>query len=368
MSKLHYCSNGTSVTEQVIIYQRSRNMNDFLPIQSYYEHFKDHWYSQVEDYLDRNTFNSEFDYRLCKAVESFKVETADNIARKMGYTRLGAFNGWFYKILVNWKSNIKTSSFRLKSRPSVQCPVCHRYVPRIDAIHLEHFKNISDLPKYFVFKNEIFETSVMPRVNAISWGEKTNEKWKALQHADTKIYTKDRKRVAWPWRLPDGTKGVMCPFMKKVIPLITVDYIRTLSDKHSRYANPVSWEYFVEQFPASLIQSEVYSLDHAVFDQQSDSVALHDHVCFNNRVKQTHYGFDYNQLCSGVVPFEFEHSFAIIDKNCSDETDRDVLKLVAVGYTFDDIADTLELDKKEVRRRVRNVKSGMESLVNLLVD
>ena len=118
MSRLHYCWNGRPVTDQVILYQETRDNKDYLPIQIYYDDYKDHWFSQIEDYMDRQEFESDFDYKLACAVNSFEKEKAKKLQVEKGYNPIGAFNGLFYQILSNWKSNIKTSSFRLKKRPA----------------------------------------------------------------------------------------------------------------------------------------------------------------------------------------------------------------------------------------------------------
>lgn len=372
MSRLHYCKNGVPVTNQVLAYQSTRDPDDYLPIQEYYNDYKDHWFGQVDDYIDRTTFESDFDYKLCRAVDSFKIETADDISAKKGYTkradtRVGAFNGWFYKILANWKSNIKTSSFRLKKRPPTQCPICGRFVGRIDVEHLQHYRGISDLPKYFTYKGEIYETSAVPRVNAITWGSRTLTKWRALQKADFKPFASEKKRVEWLWRTLDGKKGVMCPFTKKVIPQITVEYIRTLDDRYSRYAEPFSWEDFAERYPSSLIQMEIGSLEHTVFETGEDGESLKNHVSTDHRVKNRSSGFDYDQMCRGVIPPEFEHAFDAINKTVSNESDRQILKLIAVGYSVDDVAETLEMDKKEVRKRIRNVRDNASDMKKMLV-
>lgn len=364
MSKLHYCLNGTSVTDQVLKFQKSNNSLDYDQVKKYYDEYKEHWYSQISDYMDRTTFDSEFDFKLCRAVESFKIETADSIAASKGYTRLGAFNGWFYKILSNWKSNVKTSTFRLKKRPPVQCPVCGRYVTRIDSEHLEHFRSISDLPKYFVHDNEIFETSAVPRMNAISWGEKTQAKWRDLQRARIKDYTSEKKRVSWPWYLPNGKKGVMCPFTKNIIPAITIEYLRGLANSYSRYAEPMSWEVFVEKYPSSLIQSEIYSLDQSMKEDGGKKMVLRDRI--SKHISQSG-GFDYTQMCDGKIPAEFEHVFFTIEKMVSNAIDRDILKLIAVGYSIEDISDTLGIDRKEVRRRMRLVRDSNDEIVDLLI-
>ena len=119
MSKLHYCNNGKPVTEQVVIYQETKDTRDYLPIQWYYDNYKDHWFAQLSDYMDRMTFEAEFDYKLSVAVGLFKATTAKRLQDKNGYGNIGAFNGLFYKILSNWKSNVKSAAFRVKRRPSI---------------------------------------------------------------------------------------------------------------------------------------------------------------------------------------------------------------------------------------------------------
>jgi hypothetical protein len=53
MAKLHHCSNGTPVTDMVLEYQRHRKGDDYLLVYRYYDNFKDKWYSELQDYLDR---------------------------------------------------------------------------------------------------------------------------------------------------------------------------------------------------------------------------------------------------------------------------------------------------------------------------
>lgn len=356
MGKLHYCLNGESVTKQVLKYQSTHKREDYEWIQLYYNDYKDCWYSQVSDFIDRESFESDFDYKLFMAIDTFQIETANEIAVEKGYTQLGAFNGWFYKILSNWKSNIKTNSFRFKKRPPVQCPICGRFVGRIDADHLQHYKTLSDLPKYFVYNDTIYETSVVPRVSAVSWGLKTANKWKELQNGNNKEYTKEKVRVDWPWFLENGEKGVMCPFTKKVVSGLSLEYIQGLNKQHSRYATPVDWEEFVRQYPKSLIQNEIYSLDRDVFDSDRHSY-LKDYI----PQKPLSSGFDYLQMCSGKIPAEFEHSFRTIDNVVSDNTNRTILKLVAIGYSVNDIEETLCIDRKEIRKRIRGVREYFPS-------
>lgn len=367
MGRLHYCENGVSVTDQVLRYLATKSAEDYQPVKLYYDNYKEYWYNRLADYLDKATFIAEFDYKLCRAIDSFKIETADSIAANRGYTRLGAFNGWFYKILANWQSNVKTTSFRLKKRPSTQCPVCGRFVGRIDSEHLKHLRTINDLPRYFVWKGQIYESSVVPRVNAVTWGDKTASKWNALNRGDVKKFSTCKKRVKWPWFMPDGKKAVVCPFTRKVIKSITDEYLQSLPEKYCRYAENVSWEVFCETYPTSLIQSEVYSLDRGSFDSDG-KLSLRDYVSRDCRNLVETPTLDYAVISGGSVPLAFEHVFRMIDDCVMDGVNRDILKLVAAGYSLDDVCDTLSIDKKEIRRRIREVRDNNVELAASLVD
>jgi len=364
MSKLHHCLNGRPVTEQVVLYQQTRDSRDYLPIQFYYDNYKDHWFAQLDDYMDRMTFESDFDYKLSVAVNMFKFATAAHLQKEKGYGPLGAFNGFFYKILSNWKSNIKTSAFRVKRRPAVQCPVCSRMVGRIDMKHLQHFKTISDLPKFMVWQGDIYEVTSMPRVYVVTWGEKTNAKLEALKKGDVKAFASCKRRIRWPWKLENGTKGVLCPFTKNIVPQIEEEYIKTLPIEHSRYAPPMTHHEFTEKYPRARIQSEVYDLHRPVGKDQKG--VLQDHIDRDHRVTGPFESIDYDDIKSGDVPMSFESAFRIIENFIKDETDQEILKLIATGYTVDDVATTLDIDKKEVRSRIKSVRS--EELWRLLVD
>ena len=361
MGRLHYCYNGRSVTEQVILYQKTREGKDYAPVQLYYDDYKDHWFTQLEDYMDRQTFESDFDYKLSCAVNAFKETTAKRLQKEKGYRALGAFNGLFYQILSNWKSNIKTSCFRLKKRPSIQCPVCGRNVGRIDEKHLQHYKSPRDLPKYVVFEGQIYECYAQPRMYATCWGDKTKVKLRALQNKNTKMFKSDKRRVRWPWKNPDGSKGVLCPFTKKIVPQIDDNYLRTLPNKYSRYAEPLRWAEFHERYPTALIQSEIFDLHHLVgYDDKS---CILDHISKDCRVTETVEMMDLEMILEeqpAVKPGPYEYVFHIIDENIEDKTDRRILKLISAGYTVDDIAHSLEMPKKDVRTRMRAVKEDKD--------
>jgi hypothetical protein len=356
MSKLHYCINGKGVTEQVCLYQKTRKSEDFLPVQWYYNEYKEQWFKQVSDYIDRQSFDVEFDFKLVKAIETFKIATADAIATTKGYNILGAFNGWFYKILLNWKSNIKNSSFRLRKRPAIQCPVCHRHVVRIDQEHLKHNKTLKDLPKYFVWKKHIYETMNYPKVYVYTWGKKTNEVWNGLMRGDQTII-KTRKKIRWPWRFGNDKRAVLCPFTKRMLEEISVEHIQSLPDKYRCYARPMKWTEFASEYPDSLIQSEIFSLDH---NSDDDGFSLKNTIYSNPRVNvlESNVDIDYDNIRTNDVPYTYENAFRIIDEIISDDTDRDILKLLSVGYATNDILDTLNISKKEFTKCMRSVSSN----------
>ncbi len=368
MSKLHYCENGTSVTEQVVRFRETRKCEDYMPIQLYYNDYKDQWFNQVGDYMDRQTFEGEFDFKLIRAVDTFNDKESKRLATKNGWSDVGRFNRWFFRILTNWKSNVKNSSFRLKKRPSVQCPVCGRRVARIDANHLQHYKTLKDLPKFFVWKGNIYELSVLPRVYVITWGKKTKDKWEALHSREYKRFSSEKRRARWPWRLRNGQRGAMCPFTKKIVMEINDEYIRSLPDKHNRYADPIEWERFIEHYPSSLIQSEVYSLDYHSSDQDED-VYLRDYIAKDYRsLYFSSSSMDYAKICRGEISTEYEFAFYTIDSIIPDEVDRIVLKLIAIGYSIEDISGTLQMDKKDVRRRIRLVRDSRQDLKLVLSE
>lgn len=354
MSKVNYCLNGKPVTEQVVLYRDYRQSKDFLPILLYYDNYKDVWFAQLSDYMDRGDFESEFNFKLVHAINTFNPEHAEKNAVAKGLSRLGNFNRWFYKILTNWKSNVKTSSFRRKKRPSVTCPVCGRKVGRIDNAHLQHWKAKSDLPRFMCWKGRIYDVVTKPSIYAVIWGEKTAAKWRDLRAGQVKAYTDEKRRVRWPWRLSDGKRGVLCPFTKRIVAEINEEYLKSLPDKHSRYAEVVSWEDFVTRHPTALIQAELYSLDHCSLNEDS---FLREMVA---DIKPGDEGLDYDSIKDGRVPLKYEYTFRTIEQCIKDELDRDILRLISSGYEKDDIAEALKIEKKEIRRRINAIRDCKE--------
>ncbi len=354
MTRLHHCADGTPITDKVLVYQKDRRGDDYLPVYHYYDNFKDKWYLELQDFLDRPTFDAEFDYKLCRAIESFDEKQARMLCEKYKWSFLGAFNRWFYAVLRNWKSNVKTSAFRQKKRPSVQCPVCGRYVPKIDEFHLAHIKTKSDLPRAFSWKGDIYSVITSPDSHATCWGKYARKKLAKINDGDVKgIY---KERIEWPWYTKDGTRGVVCPFTKKIVSDLSNEYISTLPKKHNRYAKPMSWQEFVEEFPhPMLIQAEIYSLNYSGAD---DDMSLRDSIA----VSESPTAMRHEDIEQGRISGSYEHVFHLIETSIEDEIDQKVAKLVAIGYSDADISSVLELDKKEVRQRKRDIRSGTKDL------
>lgn len=366
MSQLHYCSNGIPVTDQVIKYQRTRDNDDFVLIQQYYNSYQEIWYRQLSEYIDRESFESEFDYKLIRAVDTFDEAEARSLSKKFNWPLLGMFNRWFYRILSNWKSNVKTSSFRIKKRPPVLCPVCGRWVGRIDAEHLQHYKTIKDLPRFVVFQNHIYTVMAHPANRVVCYGENDRKKLSLLNQGDTTTFASEKKTKSWPWIMSDGKSGVFCPLTKKIVPNLTDEYIQQLSDRVNRYADPISWEVFIETYPNALIQAEIYSLDAST--GEDDDTCLRDQVSEDHRGVNFQFDLDLKHIRSNNVSAKYENSFYFIDQNVEDVIDREILKLFAIGYTMDDIASMLEIGKSEIKQRIKGVRSIAKDLEKCLME
>ncbi len=356
MAKLHYCINGTSVTEQVMIFRSTRLSDDYLLIQLYYDNYKDQWYKQVAEYIDRQSFDSEFDFKLIRAVDTFNVDKSNALIKQYGWSQAGRFNRWFFRILSNWKSNIKSSAFRLKKRPPIQCPICCRLVGKIDQEHLLHYKSLRDLPKFVTWKSNIYEVYTFPRIHAICWGKSTPGKMRKLKGPDKNIFKKDRHRVDWPW-WRGSTKCVVCPFTKKIIPKIDDLYIRSLDNKYNRYADPIIWEDFIERYPRAILYSEIYSLDKTYQDDDGESY-LSDYVSTNYRLFSSIPFVTYEMIQNKQTGHEYEHLFYLIEDLIDDEVDQGILKLLAAGHSMDDIESNLQMERSDIRKRMKCIREN----------
>lgn len=345
MSQLHFCKNGVSVTQQVINYQTTRDEDDYRPIQDYYIAYMDWWHKQVEEYIDRLTFDSDFIFKLYTAVIEFNQDKADELAKKNRWNPDGNFNRWFYKVLTNWKSNIRTAGSRHKKRPPVQCPCCGRLVSKITEEHLQHYISISDLPVVFEWEGKIYQTTTIPAKEAWCWGEYTKQKLNQINNKAGKAFARDKHKVDWPWHDDKGHRMVVCPFTKVLISKINEKHIRELPTQFSRYTDPVSWNDFVRDHPMVLIQAEIYSLD---YDQGDDELYLRDTVAREYQEGD----MDAVMVEQDAVTAKYEHTFRTIDKFIQNQTDRKILKLTAIGYRVEDIAETMAIAKADVRKRV----------------
>jgi hypothetical protein len=366
MSKLHYCSNGVSVTDQVIEYQKTHANDDYIPIQEHYDSYKDVWFRQLSDYMDRESFESEFEYKLIRAVDTFDEKEARSLAKKFNWPLLGMFNRWFYRILSNWKSNVKNSSFRAKKRPPILCPVCGRWVPRIDVDHLQHYKTIKDLPRFTEYDGKIWSVYMKPLRKATSFGEYDKRKLTKMNQGHANEFIPDRFRGNdWPWHLPDGNPGVLCPLTKKVVPNLDDEYLQSLPARVNRYAEAMTWEEFIETYPNSLIESVVWSLDAPCGDEDSH---LSDLVGRDKRKQPGAIDTNLEEIRKNRVSVKYENAFFFIDENVEDTVDREMLKLFAVGYSLDDVASSLCIAKADVKRRLKVIKSVAKDLEKRLLE
>lgn len=362
MSRLHHCSDGVLVTDKVLEYQKTRTSDCYISIYKYYSNYKDKWYGELKDYLDRDDFDSDFDFKLYRAIDTFDGKQALFLCKKNNWKFSGAFNRWFYAVLRNWKSNVKTSAFRQKKRPSVQCPVCGRYVPRIDETHLAHYKTKSDLPIALHWKGKIYSVYSVPAELAVCWGKYSSKKLTDLRNGKSSEYSSEKNRVRWPWYISDGRRGVVCPFSKKIVHELNAQHLATLPSELGRYARPISWQDFVEEYPyPTLIQAEIYSLD---YHQADDDPSFQENLV----IKKKFTSLDQDGSIGNKVSLEYEHVFHLIETHVEDETNQKILKLAAAGYSDEDISIALELTRKEIKTRKFQIRTLNKDLQDRLID
>jgi len=356
------------VTDNVIAFQNTRDSDYYLIVKRYYDNFKKWWYNQVSDFIDWETFNTDFDYKLYRAVDTFDYEKATYLAEKHGWSQSGVFNRLFYAILSNWRFNIKSSAFRPRKRPTVECPICGRRVVRIDEEHLQHYKSQKDLPRAFSWENTIYRTCVRVGLNATTWGKYAPRKLHAINNGKARKYVSHKQTVEWPWFSDQGDRMVCCPFTKRLIPIINLAYIRSLPDRYSRYASPVSWQSFAEEYPNILIQCDVYSLD---FDHDNSDkrtrVTLRDTVQRDCRLGTTQLFSDSNDFESPRARLLFDDVFSLIEQHISDPTNQRILKLSAAGYDITNIADEMKMPRQDVRKRIKDIRTNNQDLANELL-
>jgi len=367
MARLNFCSNGVPLTTQVTKFKFSQKDEDYQPIQEYYEDFMDVWFAKVERFIDRQSFESGFNAKTLQAVESFDVDLALAMAKERGWSLDGMFNRFWFRIIANWCSNIKNSSFRPKSRPSICCPVCHRDVTRIDAEHLKHLRTVRDLPQFLVWEDKIYETATKPRNYAVCWGEFEQEKFTALEQgrADCKT-TWEKERVSWPWHENDEPM-VACPFTGRLIPKIDTEYFEGLPEEFQTYAESITWETFIEHFPSALIQAETYELCYADYggDEDEDD-ALKDRIVRDERLAESVAPMTSEEILSGTIDPAYEELFSTIEKLGVDNVSQMTLKLLANDFTVSDIAEILSKKRSDIQNCIKGIAEAIPNLGELL--
>lgn len=346
MPKNHVCANGNSVVDQVLLYQSHKRSKDYVYIQTYYEAFKDFWYFGVENHIDRNSFNADFDWKLFRAVSTYSSDEATSLAKKYQWRMDGAFNRWFWRILSNWICNLKSNSYRTRKRPSVLCPICGRWVVRIDEEHLQHYKTKNDLPRCFVWKDKIYATKCKPSDEIMSWGKYSTIKFEDVLKSDDKKWLNKKVKCKWPW-FKKGIAHVVCPFTETLLPEITNEYLRSLPQEHNRYAKRTSWQEFIETYSYSnLIESEVYSLEYRAdpVDSLPPAVVQPYNVPDNFSIE------NYNEN------LHLENVYHIINSNIEDEKSREMLKLMACGYDDNEVSQRMNIDRREIRKRKKQIQ------------
>lgn len=350
MPKSHVCINGTPVTDQVVLYQKTHTSIDYVPVYQYYNEYKDTWFGEVEGQIDRVSFDADFDWKLFRAISTFNYKRAKLLAKKNNWKMEGAFNRWFWRILCNWISNVKSANYRIKKRPSVVCPVCGRRVVKIDEEHLKHYMTKSDLPVCFVWKKRIYQTCVVPADQVVCWGKFSQKKYNDIMNGEEKKWSDYKYKCKWLWYDKNGNKSVFCPLSRKLVPEITNEYIRSLPRKcNNRYAESMTWFDFIEKYSYNtLIESEVYSLDHVISDSGGGRREIY---------------VDAQDTCEIEISSSsrYENVEHIIDTSVEDLVDREILKLIAYGCSDTEVCEKLNIRKTDLKNRKRTI----QSLVNL---
>ena len=345
------CVDGYSIDSKARSFQINKNSEDFLMIQQYYDDYFEHWYKKVEDLVEREEFRREWCSKLLHAINTYCEQKAIYICRTRGWSMNQKFNRWFYSALRNWISNIKTQAFRSKRRPGIVCPICLREVPKIEELHLRHIRTTKELPRVFEWNGEVYKTMLKPRKQARKYLCGLKE---ALKHPKS-----EQISVKWPWRI-SNRKGVVCPLTGNIIPEIVDIYLLKLPKRFRHYAKLYTWFQFQEEFPNYMVHSEVRSLDYQnAFSFQKDG-AFVDYV---RRDKRKTGGNFAPYTCffgalRGSPPLEYEHTLMAIRKHVDDQTDREILMYMIVGYEPKDVCEELGISRNEFKERVGILKNN----------
>lgn len=344
------CSDGTSVDIKVRKFQLLRKNDDFIQVQKYYDDFKDHWFKQVDELVDKEEFETEWHAKLLHSMETYKEDRAVEACQENGWSMEHKFNRWFYAALKNWISNIKTQAFRSKRRPGIVCPICFKEVIKIEEKHLLHIRTTRDVVKVFELNGSVYKTMLKPRKEARVYLCNLKE---ALKKPSEKTIVEK-----WPWKMSDGKPGVFCPYTKKIVPIINDEYLLGLSKKYRHYAKPYTWFEFQEEFPNYMVHSEIMSLDYE--NSKVNGKVFVDMIGRNRRLS----GSCPPKLChpkllkNGFSSQEYEHAVNAVDTLISDDVDNKILKHIMVGIDFRDICEELSISKKELRFRISKIKNN----------
>ena len=200
-----------------------------------------------------------------------------------------------------------------------------------------------------------------PDTHATCWGKYTHKKLAKIN--DEEVKNLEKERVEWPWYTKEGTRGVVCPFTKKIVPNLSNDYISTLSKAYNRYAKVVTWQEFAEEFNPVLIQAEIYTLDYNSADEEPSLRGSIEIKQSELTEEMGHEDIEQNRISSS-----YEHVFHLIETTIEDEMDQKIAKLVAIGYSDNDIVSVLQIDKKEVRQRKRDLRTHRNDLKEKLLE
>jgi len=348
------CVDGVPVDKKVRSFQLTRNPNDFLMIQQYYDDYKEHWHKKVEDLIDMEEFEREWYHKLLHSIETYHEDKAIMICRVKGWSLNHKFNRWFYSALRNWICNIKTQAFRIKKRPGIVCPICLREVSRIEERHLAHIRTTKDLPKIFQWENETYRTCLKPR--------KQVRRYVCTYKEAKKDPRQKTVPVNWLWKLPFGEPGVVCPFTKKIISILDDEYLLLLPKKYKHYAKPYTWFEFQEEFPSYLIYSELMSLDFSETTTSNKNRVFADQVGSNYRLLKADfpsYTCEYNYLGKGrSSPAEYEYAVLAVENCVENKTDREILRYMMIGYDAKDICEELAISRNEFKSRIVELRSN----------
>lgn len=350
-----------SVNECVMKYQATKDQKYYLMVLKHYAKYKEYWYQRVSEYIDRRSFDSEFALKLYQAICHFDISKALDLTRTKQTSQDGMFNRFFYQSMIHWKANIKSSCYRVKNRPCVLCPICGRWTTKIDEEHLKHYKTVKDLPRAFAYEGKIYQTRRTPGEFIASWGGYSGRKLHSINDMSNKW---TQKKVDWPWHDKDGHRLVVCPYTKSLIPKIDNAYLKTLPDKYNRYATPMTWLEFDGMYPNTMLDTEIYSLEY-----QSDSENeefLVDNIEQDIRLARNEDLSDKQRTISNGLGSQYESLFLLIDSSLFDEKDRQLLKLIATGHENEEIAEFLQLNRKELSLRIENIRSKKDIEETLL--